>query len=120
MTARAREQVPYGNRVALALTMAALAAALSLLKSYDTPGYASDLDQLHFAARVLLAGHDPYAAIGPGLNGANWHWPLYYPLSAVLIMVPLAWMPIVAARAVFSAVGGAALAWALADGPVWR
>jgi hypothetical protein len=29
-------------------------------------------------------------------------------------------MPVVAARAVFSATSGAALGWALADGPVWR
>jgi hypothetical protein len=120
MTAPPSERIPFGRRLGPALILAILAAALSLLKSYDTPQYASDLDQLHYAARVLLAGHDPYAAIGPGLNGPNWHWPLYYPLTAVLLIVPLAWMPIIAARAVFSAASGAALAWALADGPVWR
>jgi hypothetical protein len=120
MTAPSYERVPYSRRLGPALILAILAGALSLLKSYDTPAYASDLDQLHYAARVLLAGHDPYAAIGPGLNGPNWHWPLYYPLTAVLMIVPLAWMPIVAARAAFSAASGAALGWALAGGPAWR
>ena len=119
MTARA-EWVAIGERLGPALAVAAVAAGLSLLKSYDTPQYASDLDQLHYAARLLLAGRDPYAAIGRGLNGPNWHWPLYYPLTAVLLIVPLAWMPIVAARAVFSAVSGLALGWALAGGPAWR
>jgi hypothetical protein len=118
--ASSSERFLNSSRLGPALILATLAAALSLLKSYDTPAYASDLDQLHYAARVLLAGHDPYAAIGPGLNGPNWHWPLYYPLTAVLIIMPLAWMPIIAARAVFSAASGAALGWALADGPVWR
>jgi hypothetical protein len=112
--------VPYLSRIGPTVTLAFLAGALSLLKSFDTPQYASDLDQLHYAARVLLAGRNPYAAIGPGLNGPNWHWPLYYPLTAVLLVMPLAWMPIVAARAVFSAVYSAVLAWALCDGPVWR
>lgn len=118
--ALAYEQTAFARRIGAALLFAALAASLSLLKSYDTPQYASDLDQLHYAARVLLAGHDPYSAIGPGLNGPNWHWPLYYPLTAVLIVVPLSWLPVVAARAAFSAISAGALAWALADGPMWR
>ena len=120
MTAQPDHRFPISRRFGPALTLAVLAAVISLVKSYDTPGYASDLDQLHYAARVLLAGHNTYAAIGPGLNGPNWHWPLYYPLTAVLMIAPLASLPIVVARAVFSAVSGATLAWALADGPVWR
>src|SRR5689334_7519881 len=47
-----------------------------------------DFDQVWHAANAFLAGRNPYAEIGPGL-AFDWPAPLYYPLPAVLSVVPL-------------------------------
>ncbi len=79
----------------------------------------SDFDQLWIAARVLAAGGDPYAAIGPTAS-FRFPWPLLYPLTTVLAVSPLATLPLGMARALF--VGGSAtlLAWALTGEREWR
>jgi hypothetical protein len=81
-----------------------------------------DFDQLWIAGRALLDGHDPYAVVGPGRTyaGLYWPWPLAYPLTAVLLVLPLAALPFVLARAVFAAIGMTVLAWALLRDGWWR
>jgi hypothetical protein len=72
-----------------------------------------DFDQFWGAGRALVAGLDPYTAVGPG-RWFEFHFPLYYPLPAVLVLgLPLAWLPIVAARAVFCACCAGVFALAL-------
>jgi hypothetical protein len=70
-------------------------------------GYVSDFDQLWRAARIALAGQDPFAAsraqpIPAGLPRPDG---LYYPLTAVVIAAPLAALPLSTARLAWIAVG---------------
>jgi hypothetical protein len=83
-----------------------------------TPDHVADFDQLWYGARALLTGGNPYAVVGPG-RAFDFPWPLYYPLPAVLLVVPLAMVPLFVARAVFVALGAGVLAYAVTrDG--WR
>lgn len=57
-------------------------------------------------ARALLAGLDPYAAVGPGRRFPM-PWPNLYPLTASIVELPLAPLPGDWARALFAGVTGA-------------
>ena len=70
----------------------------------------SDFDQLWFGARALWSGQDPYALIGPG-KAFQWEWPLYYPATALVAVLPLAALPLEIARASFVGVSAALLAY---------
>jgi hypothetical protein len=72
------------------------------------PSTSSDFDQLHLAARAMLAGDDPYRAVRS--SGAA--FPLLYPLPAVLLVVPFGWLPVEAARIMWGALSAGALALA--------
>lgn len=62
---------------------------------------ASDFDQLWYAARVLIRGENPYSFIGPGREFNPGH-PLYYPLPAIVPLLPFAALPLLAARVAFT------------------
>lgn len=64
-----------------------------------------DFDQVWFGARALWTGRNPYDLVGPG-RAFDWPWPLYYPATALLIVSPLALLPVDIARVIF--VGGSA------------
>lgn len=95
------------------------AGALALARALHEPGWPTDFDQFHFAARRLLQGGNPYDDIGPG-RAFQWDWPLYYPLPSVLLVMPLAWLPVVAGRVVFATASGAVLGYALSREGLWR
>ena len=100
--------------VRLRLTLALAAALLSAVKAFlwiSGQSKPRDFDQIWFAANVLLAGRNPYAEIGPGLT-FDWPAPLYYPLTAVVSVVPLAPMPRAIAGVLFAAVASGAFVWA--------
>jgi hypothetical protein len=102
-------------RVALAVLVGMLAAAWV----YDRGARAasarpSDFSQLWAGARALLAGADPYQAVGPG-RFLEWHTALVYPLPAVLLAVPVAGLSMHGADAAFAGVGAALLTLALAS-----
>jgi hypothetical protein len=81
----------------------------------------SDLGQVWFAARAVLHGQDPYPLIGPG-RAFHWVNGFFYPLPAALLLTPLAPLSQPMAVAVFAALGGFALAWALTQhgwGTLW-
>lgn len=69
-----------------------------------------DFDPLWYAARLLWQGLDPYPLIGPGKPYPS-DWGLWYPLPAVLVLMPLAALPLVWARAVFIGVTSGLLAY---------
>lgn len=99
------------ERCLVVLTVAAFAGRLALIEAAVRPR-PSDFGQTWAAARFLLEGINPYDAIGPqGLF--SFPFPLLYPLTAVLMAVPLAALPANAADAAFMALSSAALAWAL-------
>ena len=100
------------TRAVVAIAFAIVTAAYATARTLHEPNWPTDFDQLWHAARALLAGHDPYTAVGPG-RPFRWDWPLYYPLPAVLFATPFTVLPILVARIVFSAVAAAALGWAL-------
>lgn len=106
-----RNPVPSPVRVGVCVFVAIVAAHYAYHVATHQP-FHRDLGQLWFAARELLAGRSPYAAIGPG-RAFDWPWPLYYPLPAVLAVTPVAWLPEPVAVAAIGALGVGALAWAL-------
>ncbi|MGH7498829.1 MAG: hypothetical protein ACREL3_08265 [Gemmatimonadales bacterium] len=71
---------------------------------YAAPFASSDMDQIWWAARALVHGQNPYATI----RTTDFPFPLYYPLTAAIAGLPLGFISLEAARAVFVA-GGAAL-----------
>lgn len=102
--------MPAPSRRARALTatiVAAVSAAAVLALAHAQPGIARDFDQLWFGAHAVMRGADPYALVGPG-RAFEWRWPLYYPLPALLVTLPLAWAPVAVARALFVAASAGA------------
>jgi hypothetical protein len=93
--------------LAVGLVCAALAAILSA-RSMRT----GDIDQVIFASRAMWEGRNPYTLIGPGLE-FDWPWPLYYPLTGAVLLSPLAWLPVLAARTVFVFLSVALLTFAV-------
>lgn len=106
-------------RVAVALVLGLLTALSILARTLHEPNYPTDLDQLHFAARALLRGENPYTGIGPD-RAFDWDWPLFYPLPTVLLTVPLALFPVQVARVVFGGLGGALFGYAISRDGLWR
>jgi hypothetical protein len=100
------------TRAGVAILFAVLTAAYATARAIHEPGWPTDFDQLWHAARAMLAGNDPYTAVGPG-KSFQWDWPLYYPLPAVMLAVPFSVLPVIGARIAFSALSAALLGWAL-------
>jgi hypothetical protein len=107
--------VTLSRRITLATAAALIAAAFVLYFDYSSkqlgPG-GSDFDQLWFAARAVWAGRNPYDLIGPGRE-FNWTWPFLYPLPTAIAVLPIAWLPLLAARVLFAAASVGVLAFAL-------
>ena len=109
---------PNGGRsaavpaLAPAIGFALVAFLYAGARALHEPAWPTDFDQLWHAARALWQGVDPYSVVGPGKQ-FQWNWPLYYPLPAVLLATPFAWMPVAVARVAFATVGGAVLGWAM-------
>jgi hypothetical protein len=98
----------------LRVGLAIAAAMLSGIRAYlwvSGEAKSRDFDQVWYAARVLLAGGNPYAEIGPGLQ-FDWPAPLYYPLTAVVAVIPLAGLVRSVAAVVFAALGSGVFVWA--------
>ena len=99
--------------LAVRATGAASAAALLCWIGFRLPPpTSSDFDQLHLAARAVLAGRDPYEAVYEAVGASGLAFPLFYPLPAVLLVLPLAWLPVELARVAWAAIGAGALALA--------
>jgi hypothetical protein len=104
-------RVGFKQRLRITLVIGAATTALALARAVTEPAWPTDFDQLWFGARALIQGVSPYQVIGPGRDFA-WDWPLFYPLPAVLVALPLAPLPAPAARVVFATLSGAVLAFA--------
>jgi hypothetical protein len=106
-------EVPFKRRIAIAVALGLLAGIRTWNISRTTL-VSRDFGQVWFAARALLAGHDPYSVIGPH-RPFEWPAPLFYPLPAAVLATPLAALSELWATCIFAAVGGAFLAWALME-----
>jgi hypothetical protein len=103
------------RRVLVSLAIGLVSGAYWYYASWANPTGVSDFDQLWAGARALLDGANPYAVVranAPGPVGP-FEYNLYYPLPALLVVTPLALLPIVAARAAFCAISFGLLAFLL-------
>jgi hypothetical protein len=99
-----------GARLAFALS----AALLSGLKAFLWIAHEAkprDFDQVWHAANAFLAGRNPYAEVGPGL-AFDWPAPLFYPLPAVITVIPLTPLPVAIAGVIFAGIASGAFVWA--------
>ena len=104
------------RNVLVSLGVAALAAAYVVFRGASNPTV-SDFDQLWHAARALMMGLDPYEYVGP-TGVFAWDY-LFYPLPAILLVSPLALLPLLAARACFAAISAGLLSFVFVrDQPV--
>ena len=87
-------------------------AAYVVFYARANPGFVSDFDQVWAGAAALWRGENPYLVVGPGRQ-FQWHWPLYYPMPALILTSPLGLMPVVVARMVFASLSAALLAFAI-------
>lgn len=78
----------------------------------------SDFDMLWVAARALWTDQDPYALIGPA-GPVQWPWPLAYPATSAVAVLPVAWLPLALARAVAVGAGVGVLAWTVTRRAWW-
>jgi hypothetical protein len=101
------------TRLALSLCVAAATCGLALVFRLVFKQQSSDFDQIVIGARRALAGLSPYSLVAlPGLE-----WPIYYPMPAIVLGLPLAALSIAWAHAVFSGIGAGLFTWAAsADG----
>jgi len=92
---------------------AAVLASIVAWMSMGGAGLAKDFTLPWTAARHLLAGRDPYAAMQPtGIYPFN--VPFYYPLPAAVLAVPFAFLPVRLAGMLFVALSFGAAATVLA------
>ena len=101
-------ELPRRTRLWLSLVLGSIAAVLVWAQDVDATAV-GDWDQCWIAGRALLQGMSPYAAV----NAQASPWPLIYPLPAVLISLPFTPLPLPFARAAFTGVTSALLAYGL-------
>lgn len=73
-----------------------------------------DFALVWYAAGALLRGSDPYTLIGPG-RAFEFASPFFYPLPAAVLAIPVAPLSEFHAVAIFMALGGGCLTWALME-----
>ncbi len=99
---------PVQRRVVVAVGIGLAAGFLGWRARASGAGNYSDFDLLWIAARFARAGRDPYQAL-PAMGSL----PLYYPLPAVLVVLPFAAAPMVVAYALFAGIGAGLMAYAV-------
>ena len=97
------------NRLMLALAIGLVAGCVTYA-FHSRPGAAPDFIYPWTASRSLLAGMNPYSAL-PGGMAAPFQAPLLYPLTAAIVIVPVVWMPLPLAVAVFMGISALLLAY---------
>ena len=91
-----------------AITIGLAAFLLSELHlALPKPGF-SDFVDPWLGARMLAQGYDPYEVV----RSAHPEVALYYPLPALLVILPLGWLTLAHAQSIFVGLGMAALAYA--------
>lgn len=107
-----RERAPSVRaRLAVALIIATTAVLFPIAEHLRAPEQPSDLGIVWFGARALLAGVNPFPLVGPG-RWYEWDWGLFYPATAMVAALPLAWLTEAWATSIFVWISSAALAFA--------
>ena len=94
--------------ILLSLAAGGMAALICWIAYRLPPPSTSDFDQIWVAARALVRGLDPYDVVPT----TGTHFPLFYPLPAALIAIPLANFPLPVARILWALMSGAVFTWA--------
>lgn len=102
------------HRAAVAVAVGVLCAIYSVILLRRAPEWVSDFDQLWVAARAWRSGQDPYAAVS-----AQFPYPLFYPFTAVVFVLPFSLLPLAAARCLFVGLGSGLLAYAVLGRGPW-
>jgi hypothetical protein len=100
-------------RLFVAIGVALISALIARIKFDQAGGLPFDFTHWWVAARVLLAGNDPYEVIKPGVPYPWFDSHFMYPLPAAVITVPIAWLSGATAGILFDAIGMGLLAFAL-------
>ena len=103
-----------GTRVGIGVAIGMAAAGLPLWLRLSGRSVVFDFDQIWLAARALIHGSDPYAAVARGFS-----MPFYYPLPAAIIGLPFAVVPIAWAGPLFVGVAFGLLAYGLVGRGPW-
>ncbi|HEU6450446.1 MAG TPA: hypothetical protein VFT57_03435, partial [Gemmatimonadaceae bacterium] len=103
----------------VAAVLIGLGSALFTAFAFQRPDFTPDFEYWWHAARMLLAGGNPYH-MTPGM--ANWPLEnvLLYPLPTLLLTVPLAGLSPPVAGAIFMGISGGLLAWLVSRDGLWR
>ncbi len=102
-----------GDRVIASLCLGGWGAFITYFSMASHPQhFAKDLSYPWRAARALLDGHDPYQVI-QGLGAYPFNAPLFYPLPAALVVMPVTWFRPEVGGAIFIGLSSALLAFAL-------
>jgi len=102
---------PLRFRLGIAIALA-VASALFSGYSFHTAAETPDFAYFWTASRVLVAGGDPYLG-RPGVDGWDLPDPFFYPLPAVLPVLPFCWLPMPIAGAIVMGISAGLLAWVL-------
>ncbi len=79
----------------------------------------SDFSVVWFGAQELLAGRNPYHAVGPG-RAFEWAHPLMYPVPALVVGAPFSYLPMRWTDAIVAGLGIGVLTWAFLRTPAHR
>ena len=107
------------QRIVLALLAAVVSAAYVLASPLLFPAYLSDFDQLWIAGRAWRDGADPYAVVADFWRGQAQTFGLLYPFTAVVAVLPLSFLPMEWARALFVASGAFCFTYLLLGRAWW-
>lgn len=106
-----RQRPAWVVRVIVCVLIAVVGGHYAWFETFARPIH-PDIGQIWFAARAVLHGQNPYALIGPG-RAYEWGAPLFYPLPAALVAIPLTPFSLSLATGLFVALGVGVFAWAL-------
>lgn len=108
------------QRLATAIVIGVASGVLChvLLLSWGFDVQANDFTYPWIGARALLHGQDPYVAAT--VARTPWGEGLLYPLPALLIATPLAWLPAHDAGVAFTSISFGILAFLLSSSGMWR
>jgi len=105
-------ELPTLRRTLVVGSIALSSAALTWMIRGAYPAGRSDLAQVWIAARSYLAGVDPYSIVGPD-RPFQWSFPLFYPFPAIVVLFPLAPLPMRWVDPLWVGFGSGLLAWVL-------
>ena len=99
-------------RLIVATAIAVVGAYLIHVEYLRLPNFHTDFGMAWFGAGALAHGNDPYALIGPG-RAFDYAWPLIYPATALVAVMPLMALSEHVAATVFVALSTFLLAFGL-------